>query len=414
MPTGAGASSKSAVHRLAARAWRIALGVGLAAVVAVMLVRWYVGPKIVVDTAIRADLVKTVVASGHIETPFRVEIASQITAMVAEVLVEEGQSVVLGQRLVLLVGRELEASVVLAAAAAAQAKARMRQLHEFTLPAAEETLKQAKATLVNAETSFARASSLAESGYGTRATLDAALRDRAVAQAQVRTAELQVYTSAPGGSDYVMAESQLNQSLASSNAANARLEYATILAPRDGVLIARNVERGTVVAPGKQLLVLAPVGSVQIVLQIDEKNLGLLALGQTALVSADAYPDQRFDAALTFINPSVDINRASVEVKLTASEPPSYLRQDMTVSVDIEVARRENTVVVAAGAIRDAQSLEPWVLVVSGGRAFSRKVRIGLRGVDRIELLEGVAVGEQVVPASAGLLPGQRLRAVVP
>jgi len=397
-----------------ARSWRIALAVALAVCVVAGGARWYVGPKIDVDIALRTDLVKSVVASGHVETPFRVEIASQITAMVAEVLVEEGQSVVAGQRLVLLVSRELEASLVLATAAVAQADARMRQLRELTLPAAQETLKQANATLANAETAFARAKSLAASGYGTRATLDAAMKDRNVAQAQMRTAELQVFTSAPGGSDYAMAQTQLGQSEASANAAKARLDYATILAPRDGVLIARNVERGTVVAPGKELLILAPTGSTQIVVQIDEKNLGLLEAGQKALVSADAYPNRHFEAVLTFINPSIDINRASVEVKLTVAEPPPYLRQDMTVSVDIEVARSADTIVVPARSVRDAQGKAPWVLAVAGGSAVARTVRVGLRSADEVEILEGVATGDHLVPASAAIVAGQRLRAVVP
>jgi HlyD family secretion protein len=400
--------------RFAARSWRIALGVVFAAGLVAAGTRWYVGPVVAVDVAVRTALVRTVVASGHVETPFRVEIASQITAMVAEVLVEEGQSVIAGQRLVLLVSRELEASLVLATAAVAQADARMRQLRELTLPAAQESLKQANATLANAETAFVRAKSLAASGYGTRATLDAAMKDRNVAQAQMRTAELQVFTSAPGGSDYVMAQTQLGQSEASANAAKARLDYATIVAPRAGVLIARNVERGTVVAPGKALLVLAPAGATEIVVQIDEKNLGLLEAGQQALVSADAYPEQRFDAVLTFINPSVDINRASVEIKLTVATPPPYLRQDMTVSVDIEVARSADTIVVPARSVHDAQGKAPWVLAVAGRSAVARSVRVGLRSADKVEILEGVAAGDYLVPASAEIVAGQRLRAVVP
>ncbi|TIP33407.1 MAG: HlyD family efflux transporter periplasmic adaptor subunit, partial [Mesorhizobium sp.] len=159
---------------------------------------------------------------------------------------------------------------------------------------------------------------------------------------------LQVYTSRPGGSDYVMAETTLNQAEANLATAKARLDYATIRSPRDGVLITRNVERGAVVQPGTTLLVLAPSGDTELVLQIDEKNLGLLELGQSARASADAYPDKRFDARLTYINPSVDITRASVEVKLTVSDPPAYLRQDMTTSVDIAVARRPSTLIVPA------------------------------------------------------------------
>jgi HlyD family secretion protein len=109
---------------------------------------------------------------------------------------------------------------------------------------------------------------------------------------------LQVYTVRPGGSEYVMAQTGLNQAQANLATAQARLGYATVIAPRDGVLIARNVERGAVVQPGTPLLVLAPTGDIQLVLQIDEKNLGLLRLGQSAKASADAYPDRRFDARL--------------------------------------------------------------------------------------------------------------------
>jgi translation initiation factor RLI1 len=74
---------------------------------------------------------------------------------------------------------------------------------------------------------------------------------------------------------------------------------------------------------------------MQLVLQIDEKNLHLLRLNQAAVASADAYPDQKFDAELVYINPRVDPLRGSVEVKLYVPKPPAYLQQDMTVSVDL-------------------------------------------------------------------------------
>lgn len=346
------------------------------------------------------------------ETAFRVEIGSQITGMVREVLVDEGQAVTQGQPLIVLETNELKALEVQAEGAQAQAEARVRQMQELTRPAAEEALKQAKANLANAEAAYERAERLAKSGAGTRVTLDDATKTIDVARTQVRTAELQVYTSSPGGSDYVMAETQLNQARANLTMVQARLGYATITAPRDGVLITRNVERGAVVQAGKALLVLAPAGDMQLVLQIDEKNLGLLKLGQSALASADAYPDQRFAATVTYINPSVDITRASVEVKLTVVDPPAYLRQDMTVSVDIAVDRRPAAVIVPARAVHDATSAAPWVLVVREGRPRAQKVRIGLRAGDYVEILEGVAPGEMVVPLSSGVRAGQRIRPV--
>jgi HlyD family secretion protein len=391
--------------------------VGLLLLTAVFFVagaRWVIGPEVVVYPVTRGNLVKTVVASGHVETPFRVNIGSQITGTVQDVLVTEGQSVKQGQALIALEPSELKAAVVAAQGAEAQAQARLRQIRDLSLPAAEEALKQAQATLLNAQAAYQRAQSLFNSGFGTQEALDGATRDLDIAQTQVRTAELQVYTARPGGSDYVMAQTELNQAQANLASAQARLGYATVTAPRDGVLIARSVERGAVVQPGTPLLVLAPAGDVQLVLQIDEKNLGLLRLGQSAKASADAYPDQRFDARLTYVNPSVDITRASVEVKLTVVDPPDYLRQDMTVSVDVAVAERPSTLVVPARVVHDSTSGSPWVLVVHDARAREQAVRPGLRTNDQIEILDGLSEGDLVVPVAAGVRAGQRIRPVSP
>ncbi|MBR0764842.1 efflux RND transporter periplasmic adaptor subunit [Bradyrhizobium japonicum] len=377
-------------------------------------VRVLLGPAVVVDRVARGRLIESVVASGHVETPYRVEIGSQITGTVEDVLVQEGEKVVKGQPLIALESRESKAAVVQAQGAVAQAEARIRQLEELTLPSAMEALTQAQATLLNAQQTYDRTAQLERNGYATRAALDDAQKTLEVARAVKRAAEFQVYTASPGGSDYVMAQTQLNQARANLDTAESRLGYATIAAPRDGVLITRSVERGTVVQAGKALLVLAPSGELQLVLQIDERNLGKIALGQKALASADAYPDQRFTATVTYINPGVDISRATVEVKLTVAEPPDYLRQDMTVSVDIEVAAKDNAEVLSVRSVHDILSGQPWVLTIKNGRAVKRLVKLGLRGNSQMEILEGLEPGDIAIPQSSGVLTGQRLRPVLP
>jgi HlyD family secretion protein len=387
------------------------LALGLAGFLAL---RVLLGPAVAVDRVRRGNLIETVVASGHVETPFRVEIGSQIIGTVEEVLVEEGEAVHKGQPLISLESAELRAAVVQAQGAVAQAEARMRQLAELTLPAAREALTQAQATLLDAQHTYERAAELSRSGYTTRAALDDAQKNLDVARTQVRTAELQVYTTNVGGSDYVMAQTQLSQALANLDTARSRLGYATILAPRDGILITRNVERGTVAQPGKVLLALAPSGDMQLVLQIDERNLGKMALGQKAIASADAYPDQKFAAQLAYINPGIDISRASVEVKLNVIEPPAYLRQDMTVSVDIEIARRDDTLILPARSVREVLSGEPWVMGIRQGRAHKQAVQLGLIGNLQVEIVTGVAEGFLAIPAASGVRTGERVRPVEP
>ncbi len=401
-------------HAIWTHKWFALLVVVLAALGGWQAGRLILGVAVVVDPVVRGDLVQTVVASGHVETPFRVEIGSQITGTVQDVLVEEGQRVSKGQPLVAIEAGELKAAVVQAEGAVAQAEARLRQLRELTLPAARESLTQAQATLLNAQQIYDRTADLAKNGYATKASLEDAQKNLDVARTQMRTAELEVFTSSPGGSDYVMAETQLNQANANLDTARSRLSYATIVAPRDGVLISRNVERGTVAQPGRALLVLAPTGDVQLVLEIDEKNLGLIAVGQKALASADAFPDKTFPAQVSYINPGIDITRASVQVKLTVPAPPDYLRQDMTVSVDIEVAQRSGTLILPLRDIHDALTGSPWAMIVRDSRAHKQPVRLGLRANTHVEILEGAAQGNLAIPVTAGVMTGQRIRPVLP
>ncbi|HEX8011589.1 MAG TPA: efflux RND transporter periplasmic adaptor subunit [Casimicrobiaceae bacterium] len=363
--------------------------------------------------ATRGDLVQTVVASGRVITPRRVSVGSVITERVARVPVEEGQSVRRGDVLIELEDQDERAAVAQAQAAVAQAEAKVRQLREVGLPAAEQGLAQAKANATQARQAYERTKGLEAKGFISPSALDDARRNLDVAESQLEAAQLQVQTNSPRGSDYALALSALEQARASLKAARVRLDQTMVRATVDGVLIGRDVEAGNVVQPGKELMVLAPAGETEIDLLIDEKNLSRLALGQKALGSADAYPGKRFAAELFYINPGVDAVRGAVEVKLKVPDPPAYLRQDMTVSVDIEVARAANTVIVPTDAVHDVTSAQPWVLAIKGRTAVRQPIKVGLRGDTRLEVLAGVGPGDRLVPASnPAIKEGQRVRAV--
>ena len=302
--------------------------------------------------AVRSDLVQTVVASGRIMTPQRVSVGAEITGRVARIPVREGQNVSRGDVLIEINDKDERAAVAQAQAAVSQAEAKIRQLREVGLPAAEQGLVQAQANATQARQQYDRSKDLKAKGFVSQSALDDAQRNLDVAESQLRAARLQVQSNSPAGSDYAMAQTALTQARASLDVAQAKLDETVIRAPVDGTLIARAVEPGNVVQPGKELMALAPSGETQIVVQIDEKNLAQLKLGQKALGSADAFPRERFAAELVYINPGIDALRGSVEVKLRVPIPPDYLRQDMTVSVDIEVARSAGAVLVPADAVR--------------------------------------------------------------
>lgn len=405
---------KVVLKRWLALAWRWRLR--SVAAIGVVGALWYFGPALVlgpvvpVEAVVRVDFVQSVVASGRVEAEFRVNVGSQITGVVKDIPVAEGQTVKAGDVLIVLDDREARAAVGQADGIVAQAEARLRQLREITSPSAEETLKQAGATLANAEQTYDRAAKLAADGFATKAALGEAQKSLDIARAQVRSAELQVFTSRSGGSDYVTAETLLNQARASLAAAQSRLSYTVIAAPRDGVLISRDVERGNIVQPSNVLMKLSPSGATLLVVQIDEKNLGLIAIGQEALASSDAFPKDAFTGRVVYINPGIDLQRASVEVKLLAPSPPTYLRQDMTVSVDIEVARQPAALVIPVTSVRAPGGANPTVLRASGGRAVRQPVKVGLTSAGKVEILDGLSVGDLVLSAPANVKDGSRIR----
>jgi len=371
------------------------------------------GPKVPVVEVARRDFVQTVVASGRVEAPHRVSVGAQITGTVERVPVAEGQSVAAGQVLIEIENTEWRAASAQAEIAVTQARARLRQLREVQAPVAEQALRQARVTLDTARSQGRRAEDLFRQGFIGAAALDDARKAEHLAEAQWQAAQKQLQSVQPGGSDVAVAESALAQAQAGAAAARSRLAYTTILAPVAGTLIDRSVEPGDVVQPGKALMVLSPAGATQLVVQIDEKNLALLRPGQAARASADAYPELRFDAELAYINPGVDAQRGSVEVKLAVPAPPDYLRQDMTVSVDIRVAERRGAVLVPTDAVHDLGAPQPWVLKVVDGRARRQHLRLGLRGGGTSVVLEGLSAGDLVVAAGSGeLADGARIRPV--
>jgi HlyD family secretion protein len=395
------------------RPWMSLALLVLGAAGAYALTRAALGPKIPVYTVARGDIVQTVVASGRVEAPLRVEIGSQITGTVAAIPVAEGQFVKAGQMLIRLDDSEAQAQVEQGRSAVLQAETRLRQLHETDLPIAEQSQRQAEADLRNARLQFDRSKKLYGTGLIAQSDLDDAEHALDVAESKAKSAELQVLSNREEGGNYRIAEAALKQAEANLRAADATLAYTRVKAPAAGTLISRSVERGNVAQPGKTLMVLSPAGETQLVVQIDEKSFGLLALGQKARASADAYPSRTFTAELAYINPGVDATRGSVEVKLRVPSPPDYLLQDMTVSVDIEVARRPNALILPAEAIHDAAGANPWVLAVDSGLAKRQDVKIGARGDGRVEILDGLREGDLVVPATnASAVAGRKVRAV--
>ena len=355
-------------------------------------------------------LVRTLQFSARVATASRVELGSTLTGRVLSVAVAEGERVQAGDVLVRLESDELRAALAQSQASERQAAARLAGLRSSGRSAVQAGVAQAESVRVAALAELQRTQDLVAKGFVSLARLDEARRALSVAQAQLDAARAQSAANAEQGTDVAQADAQLALARAARAAAEARLAQAVLTAPAHGRVLSRLVEPGQIVQPGRALIGLALDGPLQLVAQVDERYLGQLQPGQPAGVLADAYPAQRFAARVLSIAPLVDAQRGAIEVKFSLPPPtPDFLREDMTLSVEVETARRDRALVVPVGALRGDAATGASVWLVRDGRVEARPVRLGLRTLDAVEVLEGLSAGEQVLVGAAPL-PGQRVR----
>lgn len=365
--------------------WIVAVTTVAVVLLGVVLAR----PQSVRATAVeRRDVVRTIVLTGRVRPAASPEVGVTTAGIVQRVFVREGDRVSSGQLLVQLDDARARAAVMEARAMLATARGR-----------AESERKQAATAVRQTARDLERARALYAKGALSARDVEEAIRAAADARSVAEAANTRVAAGA-------FAEVERARAVIAS--AEAQLTNTRVTAPAAATVTARLVDPGDVVAPGQPLLELATVGATELVAFASEDNLADLRVGAGALVSADAYPAQRFTAHIAWIAPTIDPAQGTVEVRLGISDPPSYLKPEMTVSVNIDVARRRNALVVPRAAVHDLDTPAPWVLVERGGRAVRRTIQAGIVGESRVEVVRGLVVAERVLVESAE--PGARIR----
>ncbi|MGS0707915.1 efflux RND transporter periplasmic adaptor subunit [Acinetobacter sp. ANC 3781] len=360
------------------------------------LFRWWQGPVMPSFTLSSMPLVQNVVATGRVATVSRAQVGSEISGVVLQRLVQEGDQVSPGDLLVVLKSDELLAQV-------RQAELTLTELATSTRPQAMAELASAKAQLEQASREAVRRRN-AETGILSAEEIEQAVEAERIARNNFETARLKATALAPGQVE----EASLRQQLA---VAQAQLAKTKIRAAVAGTVLTRNVEPGDLVQPGQTLFTIALKGNTEIRVPLDERNLPQLALQQNATVITDAYPDQSFPARINFIAPSIDPQRGTVEVRLTVNPVPDFLRQDMTVSVNVETARRARALTIPNDALSGIKGNKAVVLMVRDGKIQRQQVSLGLRGLAMSEVISGLRAGDQVLAnAESSLKDGARVR----
>lgn len=376
--------------------YKILLIIVLLLAVGFALFRWWQGPVVPSYTLSAMPLVQNVVATGRVATVSRAQVGSEISGVVLQRLVQEGDQVKLGDLLVVLNSDELLAQV-------RQAELALTELASSRRPQAAAELASAKAQLEQASREAARRRN-AEAGILSREEVEQAVEAERVARNNYETARVKATALAAGQVE----EASLREQLA---VAQAQLAKTKIRAAVAGTVLTRDVEPGDLVQPGQTLFTIALTGNTEIRVPLDERNLPQLALQQNATVISDAYPDQSFPARINFIAPSIDPQRGTVEVRLTVNPVPDFLRQDMTVSVNVETAKRARVLAIPNDALSSIKGDKAVVLMVRDGKVQRQQITLGLRGLAMSEVKSGLSEGDQVLAdGESSLEDGTRVR----
>jgi HlyD family secretion protein len=319
---------KSAIPKIEKK-WLIGGGVGLVALV--MIIRSMGGPpepKFISADVTQGGLTVTVTATGTLQPRNQVDVGAEISGQIERVLVDYNDRITEGQPLAVMDTDNLNAKVLQSRASLASARAK---------------LEESRATALEASTKASRVRDLFGRGNASKQELDAVNAAEARAKAAVASSDAQI------------AVANANLTTDETNLAKAEIK-----SPISGVVLARKVEPGQVVAATFQTPVLFQLAEdlavMELIVDVDEADIGQVKEKQPATFTVDAYPDRQFPATITQVRfaPKSAEGVVTYQALLAVENTDLFLRPGMTATAVITTATRGDATLVPNAAIRFA------------------------------------------------------------
>jgi HlyD family secretion protein len=365
-------------------------------------------------------------ATGYIIAAHKIEVASKVNGRVQWIGVDKGDKVKAGQVLVRLEDDEYQAQVRQYKGSLANLEGRLDELRNGSRPEevsrAKADVEQARADAENAKVTLDRTKQLVSEGVLAKQSLDDAQAkyDGAAAHAASlqRTAELSILGTRK--EQIAQIEGQIEQAQGALAYAQTQLDNTVIKAPVTGTILDRNVEKGEFITTGfvgdkgakGYIVTMADLNDLQVELDISQNDFPKLGPKQKGTVTTDAYPDRKYQGAITQVSPEADRAKATVQVKVQVEHPDDYLRPDMNATVaffnDAPANSAENSkrvIVIPPGAVHSGS-----VFVVLNEHAQKRTVTTGATTGKGVMVESGLVGGETLVVSSDGeLKDGQKV-----
>jgi HlyD family secretion protein len=344
-----------------------------------------------VAEAVHGRVAVRVVGPGTVQARIPVTLSARITATVAQVNADVGDTVKRGQLLALLDDRDLAAR---RGVVGGQQLALTRNIE-----AARAAVTKAEAELMLARSRQRRDGELLRTGFVSQAVLDGS--DAALLAAQANLDNVRAAQAAREADALALShEARYSDTM---------LSFTRISAPMDGVVIARQVERGTTVIPGTPLLRMVDPASVWVAMRVDESVLGRVQVGQAARIRLRT--GEVVSGKVARLTRQSDAATRELEVDVAFDTQPARLAIDQEAEVTVLTVEAAGIVVPLAAITRDRDG-RPGVWVIEDGRTRWRFVQTAHADAQRVLITSGLDSGERVVAQAAGVKAGVRVQAM--
>ena len=277
----------------------------------------------------KGDLTITVSATGNLEPTNQVDVGSELSGIIRTVQVDYNDKVKVGQVLATLDSTKLEADV---------------KKYEAALASAKAQLLQALATIKEKRSDYSRLLQVRKlSG------------NKAVSQSDLDAASAALERAK---ADEAIAEASIQEAEANLDSAKTSLSKSNIVSPINGVVLTRDVEVGQTVAASLQAVVLFTLAEdltkMELLVDVDEADVGLVKEGQKAVFTVDAYPDRTYPAVITQVRFGSEETEGVITYKavLQVDNSDLTLRPGMTATAEITVQRVPDALLVPNAALR--------------------------------------------------------------
>ncbi|MCI0533632.1 MAG: efflux RND transporter periplasmic adaptor subunit [Verrucomicrobiales bacterium] len=348
---------------------------------------------VLVHKAAAGPIVAEVMGTGTLEARVKTTVSPRIQERLAEVFVDQNDCVSAGQLLARLDDGELKQQVAVATATLAAARA--------TLDRVKTDEARALAVEKQARLDHQRLSDLLTTKIASQADFDKAQEQLNVAEADVKRSRAAI-TEAER--QVLMAEQTLLYR-------KEQLSFTRIVSPYDGLIVRRDRDPGGVVVPGSSILQVISTNEIWVSAWVDETAMAGLAPGQPARVVFRSEPAKSYPGKVARLGREADRETREFLVDVGAQALPTNWAVGQRAEVFLETGRKDSALVVPL-RFMSWRTGAPGVFVVEDGKARWREVKVGLRGLESVEVVSGLAQGELVCKpreAKSPLADGQRV-----